>query len=131
MKVRSKKLWQYLADCNLLNASEVEIATAKVKYRRLYKTEWKQNRTKPEKEIRPVFSLREYMELKVKASEMGMKPTRYLKSLAISSLNSGSMAPNKEALNRVMQLITQAVTTNDTKPIADAEQLLLNYIKNH
>lgn len=131
MKVRSKRLWQYLSDCNLLNASEEEIALAKVKYRRLYKTEWKQNRTKPEKEIRPMFSLREYMELKIKASEMGMKPTRYLKSLALSSIHSGSLAPNKEALTRVMQLITLAVTTKDTKPINDAEQLLLNYIKNH
>lgn len=131
MTVRSKRLWQYLSDCNLLNASEEEIALAKVKYRRLYKTEWKQNRTKPEKEIRPIFSLREYMDLKVKASDMGMNPTKYLKSLALSSVKSETLAPNKEALKRVMQLLTIAVTTNNTELIHDAEQILLNYIKSH
>lgn len=131
MKVKSKRLWQYLSDCNLLNASEEEIALAKVKYRRLYKTEWKQNRAKPEKEIRPVFSLKEYMDLKVKASDMGMNPTKYLKSLALSSVKSETLAPNKEELKRVMQLLTIAVSTKNTEPIQVAEQILLKYINCH
>lgn len=131
VKIRSEKLWQYLSNAGVLNGSKEEISKAKMDYRRKYKWEWSQNRKSLEREIRPFFSIKEYMDIKVKAFEVGLHPTQYLKELALVAIATKQIAPNKDILKKVLQKITMTLTSDNTNHLMEAEKLLLDYIQKY
>ena len=129
-RIRSKKLWQYLSDKGLLNASESDIAKGKADYRREYFKRWKELHKRPQKELRIVLTIKEYLDLKVKAMEVGLKPTPYLKDLALVAVATKQRV-DKNSLKKILQLVKMASTTNngDYKYLLmEAEKLLLEYL---
>lgn len=136
MKVRSTKLWEYLKERGLLEASPEDIAKAKADYRRMYKKVWKQNKI-PKRELRPGFTLREYSEIKIRAKEMHLTPTAYIKLLTLNSIANKATIPQRELLLAVLQRVSIAaiaVMKDESKRhieeyVSNAETLLLHYLK--
>jgi len=137
MRIRSKKLWQYLIETNALNGTEEDIIKAKVQYRKMYKREWKKKQRLPKKELHPVFSLKEFHIIKLKANKVGLHPSTYVKQIVIASLQSTDLLPNKEQLQKVLQLISISVISLKSNQLnlsqiaiqlEEAEKLLLQYL---
>lgn len=138
MKVRSKALLQFLMDRKLLGASEQEIVQGKREYRKLYKAEWKRNRQKPVRELRPQFTLKQFVELKAIASGLGYKhPTKYLKQLALSQVSGMPLVKNPDVLRQALQHIGIAISLGAQKSnpqaiqerITEVEKILLQYVE--
>jgi hypothetical protein len=138
MKIQSKRLHQYLLEQGVLDGSPEEIGAAKIRYRRNYKKQWKQEQQLPFKEVRPCFTLKEYSSIKAIAKEAGFKnATAFAKQLVLSSAEGQSLIPNKDVLLSVLQHIGMAVTTllNKANPhmvetqLLKAEEILLNYLR--
>ena len=132
-KVRSKRLYQFLIDRGALNASKEEIMKVKAEYRKLYKKAWKKKRNVPRKEIRPCFSLKEYLDIQVKAHELGVCPTRYVKQVVLSGLHGKALVPHTNVLKKVLQLlgIAQNSYGDAVASLPEAEKLLFEYLKAH
>lgn len=138
MKYGSKAIFEYLKEKGLLDASREQINEAKLAYRRAYKREWKKNRQVPSKEIRPVFSLRQYVEIKIKADLFGLNPTKYVKQIVLADISGKPVIPNKGVLLQILQLLgmiaisiskERHLSNNLKEQIAEAEALLLKYVK--
>ena len=137
MKVRSNALWQYLADSGALNGSDEDIFKAKLEYRKIYKREWKKRQKLPKKELRPIFTLKEYQHIRLKAAELKLNATAYLKAIALASVEGRYSIENKEILQKVLQLLSMSVIAlkhNHNKYLIEeqleqAEKLLLEYVK--
>lgn len=130
MKIRSKNLWQYLSDTGALKGSESDIAKGKEEYRRMYFRQWKELHKRPQKELRIILTIREYLDLKVKALEVGLKPTPYLKELALVAIATKQRV-DKNSLKKILQLVKMASTSNskDYKNLLmEAEKLLLDFM---
>lgn len=129
-RIRSKKLWQYLSDKGLLNGSNEDIEKGKADYRRMYHRQWKELHKRPQKELRVLLSIREYLDLKVKALEVGLKPTPYLKELALVAVATKQRVP-EYSLRKILQLVKMASTSNHSDYkylLIEAEKLLLEYL---
>ncbi len=138
MKIQSKKLYQYLLEQGVLDSSAEEIQAAKIRYRRIYKRKWKEDRQIPYKEVRPCFTLKEYASIRAVAKEAGFKnATTFAKQLVLSSAQGQSLIPNKDVLLSALQHIGMAATTllNTANPhmvevqLLKAEEILLNYLR--
>lgn len=132
MQIRSKQFRKYLTDKGLLNATEAQITEAKEEYKKRYLKEWKKLNISSQREIRPLFSQKEFEQLNVKASQSNMSLTRYVKNLALNSLCNNPKAPQKYILLEVMQALTKLATNSGTmQDLLDAETKLLEYIKEY
>ncbi len=132
MQIRSKQFRKYLTDNGLLNASEAQIKETKVEYKKWYLKEWKKLNISSQREIRPLFSQKEFELLSVKASYSNMSLTRYVKNLTLNSLSNNPKAPQKYILLEVLQTLTMIKTNSGTmQDLLDAETKLLAYIKEH
>lgn len=132
MQIRSKQFRKYLTENGLLKATEAQIAEAKVEYKKTYLKEWKKLNIGSQREIRPLFSQKEFELLSVKASQSNMSLTSYVKNLALNSLSNNPKAPQKYILLEVMQALTKLATNSGTmQDLLDAEAKLLAYIKEH
>jgi hypothetical protein len=139
MKIRSKDLWQYLNDTGALNGNEEDIIQAKREYRKAYKCKWKKNRHLPRKEMRPYFSLREYREICLKAHDIGVKPTAYVKMIVLSIVNEQNPMHSNEAIRTTVQQVSIVLNSllelNDAnlvdtiEVLTTAESTLLNLIR--
>ncbi|MGY3214794.1 hypothetical protein [Mucilaginibacter sp. HD30] len=134
MRIRSKALYQYLLQAGVLNGPEKAIALAKAEYRRLYKRRWKkQNR--PRMEIRFEVTLKQFDELKAKATAAEMRHTTYLKAMALASIGVPP-TPDPRLLD-VLQSVSMAViaierddpTAHIYSLIIKAENSLLEYLR--
>lgn len=107
MKVRSKALYLYLLQADVLNGSEEDILRCKKAFRTAYKRQWKQ-RSRPKKEIRFTLTLREFELLKARTRMLELRHTAYVKSLVLSSI--GRPALHDDRLLEVLQIVSMAVT---------------------
>jgi len=111
-KPKSKKLLEYLQNTGVLNGSSEEIALAKIEYRKQYLRNWKNAKTPLIKEMRIMFSLREYKDIKVFLYDLNLKPTTYAKQLILKSLTDQKVVPNLEKLEGIYQKIGMAINQN-------------------
>jgi hypothetical protein len=135
--MRSKALWKYLSDAGVLDGSEEEIQTAKKAYRRMYKREWKRKQQIPKKEIRPLFTLREYADIMRKAKDKDKSPTAYGKQLILASLDIHSPIQDRAVLLEILSHISMSVialsrgdTSNLQFHLEAAERMLLSCVRN-
>jgi len=129
-KIQSKKLFEYLLSQGVLSSTDEEIQQAKKTYRKLYKKQWKQNRKLPQKEIRPGFTLRDYEDIKIRAHEMELTPTEYVRQIVVLSLQNNYILPKRGVLEKVAQLIyiAQNSYADFSHCLPEAERLLLEYL---
>ncbi len=139
MKIRSKALYQHLLKANVLKGSKEDIAQAKREYRRIYKKQWKEQ-NKPLKEIRINVSLKDFVEIKVKAHQYKLKHTTYSRHAILASISSKELIPNRDQLLLILQLISISAIGSIrstlspweiSEKIQEAESLLLKYLSNH
>jgi hypothetical protein len=136
MGIRSKALYHYLLKSGVLYGTEEDIAQAKRTYREIYKRQWKQRR-RPRKEIRIEFTLKEFETIKAKAMESGNCHTAYARYVILSSIALTQQIPNKQALLKVLQIMSMAAIASAknipswqlSEQLAQAEQMLLHYLK--
>jgi hypothetical protein len=107
-KIRSQKLLEYLEKSGALNGTDADITVAKKEYRKIYNRELARERRKQKREIKPLFTPKQYQEIKLKAVRMGTNPTALLRMAVTALLNSTEPLPHKAYLLEVMQLITMA-----------------------
>ena len=143
MKVRSKKMWQYIIDSGALQGGTKEdIEKCKIAWRKEYKRKWKQNKIIKPIELRPGFSAKQYKELQIRAKEFGTTPTGYVKQITLASVGIGQAIPGKQKLITVLQLVSIAsIAVSKAKHgkiedphrisnhLEQAEKLLLEYLK--
>ena len=136
MKIRSKPLYTYLQNANVLDGTKEDIYRAKCEYRRMYKKNWKKIK-RARKELRIEISLRQYMDIKVRASELELKHTVYARNLILAAVESKQFIPHKDRLLKIMQLvsiITIAASKNSLplwqigEQLVQAEKMLLEYL---
>ncbi len=75
MKIRSRNLYLFLVEKEVLDKGEQALKEAKAEYRRIYKRTWKKNIVVKKKELRPAFTLKEHNAIQLKAIEFGLTPT--------------------------------------------------------
>ncbi len=130
-RIRSIRLYTYLVEHNIDFNDQEAIALAKQNYRRKYKREWKRT-AKRKKELRPLFSEQEYKGLCKRANLLGLKPTTYIRELVLTNQENYEIIPNKDQLLIILQQVSMAANQDKNNScICQAEQLLLNYIRNH
>ena len=135
-RIRSKKLWEYLNDAEVLNGSPEEISVAKKEYRKAYRREWMKTRASLTKEVRIEFTRREYHNLLVYANTIGISPTALCKTLTSSAIQNKQIIPNKEKLQDILQMISMtfnmALKLNAPvqliKELHSIESMLLEYL---
>lgn len=139
MKARSKALYTYLLEAGVLNGTPAEIDCAKCEYRKLYKKHWKQ-KVKPRKEIRIEFTLKQFTAIKAKAREYELRHTTYARNVILADVESQSIIPYREKLERILQLVGIAAIAieKNTMPLwqvaellQEAESILLPYLNNN
>lgn len=129
MGVRSKQLWEYLTRKGVLDGTDEEIAQAKKDYRKEYKARWKKGRVIKKHELRPEFTGKEYRQLAVKAKELGLTPTAWLRALALAEAYGTTVLPHRERLLKALQLVSLAARGTDARQsINKAEKILEKYI---
>ena len=109
-RIRSKALYEFLFQKGVLGCSDSVINEFKREFRKEYKRKWKrQAKSKPQKELRPVFTIKQHEALFQKAKLNGYTPTGYLKELALASLDGKTnLLPFKERLIELLQTIILA-----------------------
>lgn len=142
MKVKSKKLRQYLEERNAFNSTPEEFISLKQQYRKEYKREWANNRL-PHHELRPALTLKEYSDIKKMARESGYKnPTAFTKNLILSSLQGKPIAPDRDLLLTISQKVGMSINllknpytfldkSELIKFLTEAENILLEYIRKY
>jgi len=134
MKIRSKALYRYLVEANVLHDSDEVIALTKRKYRQEYKRQWKK-RTRPVKEIRYTVTVKQFVAIKNQAKAVGLRHTTYAKAVALESI--GLPRLHEDTLLQALQLVSMAViATEQCQPslriydlLRKAEAVLLEYLK--
>jgi hypothetical protein len=138
MKIRSKALYQYLLQANVLDGSEEDVLRARQAYRKEYKRRWKQQK-RPRKEIRVELTLRQFETIKDKALRSGMRHTPYARQAVLRTVDADHAIPRRDELLQVLQLVSMAAiaAAKGSKSIqeiatmlGEAEQLMLNIIHN-
>lgn len=135
MKIRSKALYNYLLDADVLNGTKEAIAEAKRNYRTQYKRAWKK-RSRPRKEIRFEVTVKQYQAIKANALSVETRTATYCKRVVLSTVDTAPLIPRQDALLRVLQLAGMALnaihkSNASYKAIAyleQAEQQLLQYL---
>ena len=131
MNIRSKQLLVYLLEHNVDFQDKEALATAKREYRKQYKKKWKTT-AKKNREVRPTFTEQEYQAICIRADLLGLPPTTYVRELVLTSQENRELIPNKEQLLQILQCVSRAVIQNKNDSLlAEAEQLLLDYLQNH
>jgi len=137
MKIRSKALYQYLAEQNVLRGTPDAIATAKRNYRRLYKKQWKQRR-RPRKEIRITVTLKQYADIASIAREQHTSPTALARTAILSNVEGSNYVIHDEQLLHILQVISiaaiaalkQTITMQELSLLlTKAETMLLQYLQ--
>ena len=126
MKIRSRAIYQYLLNANVLNGTEEAIAEAKREYRKQYKRQWKQAK-RPRKEIRIEFTIKEYGTIKLKATEYDQRPTTYARSVILSATEQQHHIVGRDTLLLILQLVSRAAigTTKNMMTLREIAELLL------
>jgi len=135
MKIRSKKLYQYLLESGVLNGTPEAIGMAKLAYRNAYKKAWKQQ-SRPRKEIRFIVTLKQFESIKIKASEYELRPATYSRSVILQAAEGSLVIPHRDQLLKVLQLVSMATIASErsvlnsllSAQLAEVEYLLLTYL---
>ena len=122
----SKQLMLFLEQTGAIHGSPEEIALAKAQYRKAYKKTWKQNAPKS-REIRVTVTPKQYACIEESARTAGTNPTDFLRQLGLNP--DAGIIPNKDILLHILQLLRMARCAGDSSQLADAEALLLRYLK--
>lgn len=139
MKIRSKALYEHLLKANLLEGSQEDIVRAKREYRRIYKKQWKEQ-NKPLKEIRIIVSLKDFVEIKMRAHQYKLKHTTYSRHAILASISKKDLIPNRDQLLLILQLISISAIGSMrssmspwevSEKIHEAERLLLEYLSHY
>lgn len=130
MKIRSKKLLQYLLEKNIDFQDKEVLAQAKSQYRAKYKRDWAKT-AKKNKVIKPSFTLFEFIELTKRADLMGMNPTVYVREIVLSYQSNIELIPHREKLLQILQFISMAIRQNNSEYLYQAEEHLLEYLKKY
>jgi hypothetical protein len=133
MKIRSKALYDYLLQANVLTDTPEAIARAKQAYRKLYKRNWK-GQARSRKEIRFTVTLQQYAAIKNQAQAAHVRPTAYAKAAVLERI--GQPAIHNERLLAILQLVGMAtIALHRDNPrhrayglLRDAEIKLLAYL---
>lgn len=105
MKIRSKKLYEYLESSGALKDGQKGLEHAKKAYRRKYQSDWKKQNKDIRTEIRFKLNNHQYFELKCKGLETGHTPTSFTKQLVLDILFKTIFIPNKSILEEIRQSI--------------------------
>lgn len=138
-KIRSKKLYEYLVNADLLNGTPEEIFIAKQEYRKEYRREWMKTKASLTKEVRIEFTRREYHNLLIYAKIIGKSPTALCKNLTSSAIQNKQIIPNKERLQEILQEISMTFNTalklntpvQLIKELLSIETMLLEYLNSN
>ncbi|MBW4888455.1 hypothetical protein KXQ82_01960 [Mucilaginibacter sp. HMF5004] len=137
MKIRSKPLYQFLLDADVLHGTKEAIVQAKRNYRTQYKRAWKRQ-SRPRKEIRFEVTLKQYGIIKARARKYNQRPITYARNVIIAEEEGTHLIADRDTLLRVLQLVsmaTNALSTNSilsvSKLLETAETTLLEYIHNN
>ena len=134
MKIRSKALYEYLVQANVLDGPMEAIMLAKKQYRQRYKRQWKK-RSRPVKEIRYTVTIKQFVAIREKAKEAGLRHTTYAKAVTLENI--GQPRLHNDTLLKALQLVSMAViATEQRQPymqiydlLYKAETALLEYLK--
>jgi len=138
MKIRSKALYGYLRQARVLNGAPEAIELAKKRYRALYKKRWKQQK-RPQKEMRIMFTLKQFEAIKYHAGLSGLRPTPYARKAIIASVETNYKPLSEERLSRSLQLLSMAAISLSRQfpapqaaiaMIDEAETILISLVKN-
>ncbi|MEO6523805.1 MAG: hypothetical protein ABIN91_19130 [Mucilaginibacter sp.] len=138
MKTRSKALYQYLSQANVLSGTKEDIILAKQAYRKEYKRQWKRAK-KPTKEIRIGVTLRQYGIIRLKSCEYQERPTVYCRNVILAAAGIRPHIAHRDALLSALQLVSMAAIGASgnrarlceiSDLLARAETILLNYLEN-
>lgn len=130
--IRSKALFEFLQVRNLLDGSSEAVLEAKREYFRQYRRNWKKRQNPFKKELRPVFSQKEFQEIRLKAYELGLSPTGYVKQLVRKFTLSKPVIPEMSTLLSILQKISMAATSSKYQLLLlEAEKELLQYINRY
>ena len=102
MKIRSRNLYLFLVEKEVLDKDGQAIADAKAEYRRIYKRNWKKNILVKKKELRPAFTPKEYTGIRLKALELGLTPTGFIQKTALESIQQATLIPQREKLLKIL-----------------------------
>ncbi|MFZ4797535.1 MAG: hypothetical protein ACOYMA_08565 [Bacteroidia bacterium] len=135
MKPQSEKLFKYLEERNLLNASSKEIQEAKNAYRKAYKQAWHQQKKQKSKVLQIHFTEEQFKALTFRAKSMGICPTHYAQGIVIAEQEDKDLIPHKIILQKILQIIAmasiQSLRNGDkelTALIDEAEVMLTQYL---
>lgn len=128
--IRSKRLYEFLLTSGVLDKGDEAIREAKQEYRKRYKREWKGSRKGVRKELRPIFTLAEHQAILIKADEMGMYPTAFVRNCVRAQMNATVVLPERERLEQVAQLIGCAQNSygDMVSCVPEAERILMEYL---
>ncbi len=137
-RIRSKKLYEYLLNKGVLNGTPEEIELAKQAYRKSYRNAWMKGKAMLTKEVRIMYTLKEYRDLKVYAKAIGTSPTALCKTLTRSVIQNKHIIPQKEQLQELLQGISMTLNIAfkqgaDLKLLEELqiiETKLMDYLKN-
>ena len=140
MKVRSKALYAYLLEADVLTKTPAEIDCAKREYRKLYKKRWRQNK-RPRKEIRIEFTQKQFTEIKAKARWYQLRHTTYAMQVILAAIESGlSIVPQREQLEKILHLVSMASIVTERNAIQrlqvpellqEVETILMDYLNSN
>ena len=138
MKVRSKPLYEYLLQHDVLNKSEVEVLKLKKQYRQEYRKQWARTNRTVGHEVRFRLSEDEYKQIQEFCKQNGEQSATHLakKLLIHYSRSSTPIIPNKRVLNAVSQklglVINKYCRNNNYEEITQSllaiENILMKYL---
>lgn len=131
-KIRSKRLYEYLLNRGVIEASDEVIQEAKKEYSRQYKKQWRLSRVK-QREIRLSFTEKEYTQIQKLAKQARLKTTTFVTDFILSSIQNNPLRADRDALLKILQLVGMAINIcKDNQEVKEyllqAESLLLQYI---
>jgi hypothetical protein len=135
MKTRSTALYNHLLAAGVIGGSKEDIALAKAQYRKLYKKQWKAKH-RPRKEIRIEVTLKQFAEIKAKASTANMRHTTFARAILLVALNEPLPLLHRDTLLQILQYVSMAaiqITRNGNRLqalrlVREAESALLEYV---
>ncbi|MDP4103347.1 MAG: hypothetical protein Q8935_00220 [Bacillota bacterium] len=125
MKRATKKgIYEYLDSIKILESgSDEDITQARKKYWRIYKTAWRRNKRKTEKEITISWTADELAELTKEARRHKVSKTKFIKTSTFAYIDKRYIVPDQIEIRRIAQLLS--VTYNSIREMMDENALQL------
>jgi cell division protein FtsI/penicillin-binding protein 2 len=130
-KSRSKLFDAFIAQKGIFNATEADLGALRKEWYRKYKREWRKRQGSINKELRVSFNLKEFEDFKQKASGFGFRPTAFLKSIAVKTIQNTQVIPEIDILLQVLQELRMASISANYYQLGETESKLMEYIKKY